>query len=497
MNKSFYSALGSVIPETEIANKSGLSYLSAGTAMRLAGRPNIDFVDFAGLPHLSMLNGALVAVDIAVPGTEVKQRMWLPVMDQDNRAIDASKMTLSDVNNSRQRCLVKNIAAVFGHGMSLYLACDGDGAKAVKLLGVEPESDLATIAPVVATLQEGGSPYVEWGVAIAACRITDPNFHWSVVDWDGLPYREVMGGLLVDVETVYLGKTQRLSLPVMDAAFNPIPKDKATPFDWNKAVMRALTKCIAFNSGYGLGVYADDFGGVTGTKATKADAGKPKKTAPSKAEAAQAAEPAKATVVEDAKVEAPEATPPAAEVQAPAAAPVAEPEVMAEAKSEVKAETPAAQAEGAAQTAECVTRFKGVLQKRRTADGNVGIIKLFGDLHKSTKYTDEEKPVCFSVLVPAAAACVTQAEIGALLAEIKTYNAMQYVAKDGLDAVAGKLTATALAAGLAVSDEELMKTVTVLVEAGVAPTQGDVLRLAQVGGVPAETTDLLVAAIEA
>ena len=151
----------------------------------------------------------------------------------------------------------------------------------------------------------------------------------------------------------------------------------------------------------------------------------------------------------------------------------------------------------AAETAECVTRFKGVLQKRRTADGTVGVIKLFGDLHKSTKYSEAEKPVCFGVLVPAAAACVTAAEIGMLLAEIQTYNAMTYVAQDNLDVVAGRLTAVALAAGLAVSDEELLKSVGTLVQAGVAATQGDVLRLAQVGGVPSETIDLLVAAIEA
>lgn len=501
MNQSFYNALGTVIPTEEIASKSGLSYLNAGAAIRLAGMPIVEFVDFGGMPHLELLNGALVAVDIHVPGTDAKQRMWLPVMDQDNKTLDIGTMTLTDVNNNRQRCLVKNIAAVFGSGMSLYLGCDGDGAKAVKLLGVEPDSDLSAVPPVVATLNEGGAPYIEWGVAVAACRITDPNFHWSVVDWNGLPYREVMGGVLVDVETVYKGRTQRLSLPVMDAAHNPIPVAKASVFDWNKAVMRALTKCIAFNSGYGLGVYADDFGSVAGAKPSAKDA---RKKSTAKADAPAADTPAAETPKVDAAPEAApaavqaEAAAPAEEAKAPEAAP-AQADAKEEAKPDAAAEQAAAPSNAAASTdaGECVTRFKSVLQKRRTADGTVGVIRLFGDLNKSTKFTEAEKPVCFGVLVPAAAAFVTAAEIGMLLAEIQTYNAMTYVAQDNLDVVAGRLTAVALAAGLAVSDEELLKSVGTLVQSGVAATQGDVLRLAQVGGVPSETIDLLVAAIEA
>lgn len=526
MSKSFYDAFRAAIADTEIAKKSGLSYLSAATAMRLAGRPQVGFVDFDGKPQLDCLNGALVAVDLVLPGTEVSQRMWLPVMDQDNRAIEAGKMNLCDINNSRQRALVKAIAAVFGDGMSLYLACDGDGAKAEKLLNVDPDTDLAEVKPVVATLKEGGAPYIEWGIAVAACRITDPSFQWSVVMWEGKPYREVLGGIMVDVETVYRGKAQVLSLPIMDAAFNSIPAAKATVFDWNKTVMRALTKCIAFNTGYGLGVYADEFGtGSAKTEEGAKDDAKPRggKKAKADAKAAEAAAPAAeaaAPVAE--KVEAPAETAPVAEVAveavveagqpaevAEAAAPVVDAAPVAEAAPAAEVAEAAAEAEAAAAVAkaaesaaaetpvaECVNRFKGVLQKRRAADGVPGIIRLFKDLHVSTKYTAEEKPICYGVLMPASAALSTEAEIGSLLAEVKAYNAMQYVPQDNRDVVAAKLVATALAAGLAESDEALVKAVGTLVEAGVAANNGEVLRLAKAGNVPAETLDLLVAAVE-
>jgi hypothetical protein len=260
---AYHEALSAVIPETEIASKAGLSYLAAATAMRLAGRPNVDFVDFNGKPYLECLGGSLVAVDISLPqhpvnGIAPKQRMWLPVMDRDNLPLEIAKTTTTDINNNRQRCLVKAIAAVLGHGMSVYLGDSGDGAKSAKKLKVTPETNLAEVEPVVATLKEGGAPYIEWNVGLAAARITDAGFHWNVVMWDGFPFREVLGSVMVDVDTTYQGKTQRLSLPLMDAAFNPIPAAKATVSDWNKAVMRCLTKNIAFNSGYGLAVYAED-----------------------------------------------------------------------------------------------------------------------------------------------------------------------------------------------------------------------------------------------
>jgi len=119
-NLSYFNALSATMSEASIAKKGGLAYIAAATAMHLAGRPEVTYVDFAdGNPFLKCLNGALVAVDIPLPGTELQQRMWLPVMDQDNQPLHISRITATDINNSRQRCLVKGIAATLGFGMSV------------------------------------------------------------------------------------------------------------------------------------------------------------------------------------------------------------------------------------------------------------------------------------------------------------------------------------------------------------------------------------------
>lgn len=478
MQDKFFASFGATIPEGEVASKGGLSYLAAATAMNLSGRPQVDFVEFDGKPYLECMGGTLVAVDLTVPDTEVKQRMWLPVMDRDNQTLSLEKTTVTDINNSRQRCLVKALAAVHGVGMSLYLGFDGDGSKAVKALGVTPTTDLETVAPVVSTLKEGGQPYVEWGVGLAACRVTDPSFYWEVVMWEGKPYREVLGGVMVDVDTVYQNKRQRLSLPIMDSAFNPVPVAKASVFDWNKTVMRALTKCIAFNTGYGLSVYADDFGKEDAKTAAKGRKPAAKVDAPAPA-AAIATAPAEAKAVTGA-APVPEAAP--AVVATVATAPV----VAATA-------SPAPAVAPAPATNDAVTRFKGVMQSRRDVGGVLGLISLFDALVASTKFALEDKPACFAVLVPAVSAVAGPAEVTPLLAAIQAHKAMQYLDQSTRDMVAAKLTAISLEAGVAESDDALRQVPAKLVEAGVAVDAADVCRLAELGNVPDETMDLLIA----
>lgn len=530
--KNFFEAYGATIPAAEIASKGGLSYLSAATAMRLAGRPEATFVDFDGKPHLEMLNGSVVAVDLMVPGTDAFQRMYLPVMDRDNATLDIKKTTLTDINNSRQRCLVKAIAAVYGVGMSVFMGCDGDGAKAVKLLGVSPETDLETVEPIVSTLKEGGAPYVEWNAGLAACRITDPTFRWDVVLWDGKPYREVLGGLMVDVDTIYDGLRQRISLPIMDAAFNPVPSAKATVFDWNKTVMRALTKCIAFKTGYGLGVYADEFGkddseakknarkGSTPAKAdakadavsttkveekadAKADAAAETKVeakADVKAEAApaaadvatatDAAAQADTAAAEAVAAPAAEVAAPVAEVAAPAAE-VAAPVVAQEAPAPAAAaEAPAAAAAATADN-EAVGRFREVMRKRKEAAGVKGIVSLYEALTTSTKFADEDKPACFAVLVTASASMIDSENIQDLLGNLLVYKAMQHVPQDTRDIIGAKLTSVALNTAVAQGDEALRNAHLDLMSSGVAVDDTDVFRLAKLANVPQETIDLL------
>jgi hypothetical protein len=532
---SFFDAFGATIPATEIAGKNGLSYIAAATAMRLAGRPEVRFVDFDGKPYLEMLGGSVVAVDLQVPGLDKTQRMWLPVMDQDNNALAIKNTKATDINNSRQRCLVKAIAATHGHGMSLYVNCDGDGTKAVKMLGVNPETNLEEVTPIISTLKEGGAPFIEWGIGLSACRITDPAFHWGVVMYNGLPYREVLGGLMVDVQTVYDGMAQVLSLPIMDSTHNPISVDKATPSDWNKAVMRALTKCIAFNTGYGIGVYADEFGsdkdpkaggkGNKGSKATpaKAETKAAEAAAPAATDAAETpatvASPAATEVVKAA--ETPAETSVAAEVVDAAGATVATAEVKevkaqaettqtnAEAPVETapaaqesapaadaQASAPAAETKAAAATEavadnEAVARFRKVLGDRRKVGGVAGVVTLFDALKTSQKFEEADKPACFQVLVSSVAAIVDNENILDLLNNITKYNAMQYLASDARDLVAARLTSVLLTAALAAGDDALKTAPEDLVSAGVAQDVDDVLRLAVIGHVPAETVDLL------
>lgn len=533
LTKTFFEAFSAKIDDAEILHKGGLSYLAAAAAVRMAGFPEVTFVDFDGKPYLDCLGGALVAVDLAVPGTGVVQRMWLPVMDRDNMTLALDKTQLTDINNNRQRCLVKAIAAVYGDGMSIFLGCDGDGAKAAKMLGVNPDSELTEVPPVIATLKEGGAPYIEWGIGLAACRITDPTFHWEVVLWPDaqgrmLPFREVLGGLMVDVDTMYRGKRQRLSLPVMDAAFKQMPVARASVFDWNKTVMRALTKCIAFNAGYGIGVYADEFGierdtgkakrAGKGTSAKAAEAQAPATEATATAAEATVDASAQATVTDaDSQAEviaanaesndaiaevAAESTPVAEATPAAEAAPAAESTSAAEAapvaESAPEAEsTPAAEATADATPvasgdfAEAIQRFRGVMQSRREAKGVEGLISLYKALDESTKYTAEEKPACFAVLTPAIAVIITEQHIELLLTEIEKYEAMKYLAQDARSMVAAKLCAIHLRNACDQGNNVLLHAPTLLMTAGVAAHFDDVLALAKVGGLEDETLALL------
>lgn len=471
--KNFYDALGATIPASDIASKGGLSYLAAATAMSLADRPQATFVEFADKPYLELLGGALVAVDLPVEGGAI-QRMYLPVMDRDNKSIKLDAVTVADINNNRQRALVKAIATVHGAGMSLYLGCDGDGAKAVKMLGVEPTTDLATVSPVVAKLEEGGEPYIEWNVGVAVCRITDPTFNWKVVEWNSKPYREVLGGIFVDVETTYKGKTLVLGLPVLDGKFDPVPVAKATTFDWNKTVMRALTKCIAFNTGYGLSVYAD----IADSK--KDD--KKKSTTKASAASAPAATPAPAPAA------AKEAPKPETADKANAPAPVEAASTPAPAPA--PAETPVVAQEDAG-TAESVDRFKKVMQGRKTDHGVPGLQTLFEALKVSTKFATEHKPACYAVLVNVLASQAEGKDVAELVNNLKAYGAMAHVPADARDLVSSRITTNFLAASLDDGDDVLKAAPGVLVSAGIAKDSADVLRLAQMGGVPAATVDLL------
>jgi hypothetical protein len=535
--QSYFDALGLDINKAEIAEKNGFSYLSAATAMKLAGLPEVEFAGFGDKPFLTAFNGSLVAVDIGVPlgdNTSFKQRTWLPVMNQDNLDLDLEVTSVNDINNNQQRCLVKAVAATLGYGMSVFLGHNGSGSQAVKMLGVKPDSDLTQVPPVVSTLKEGGAPYVEWTVALAAARVTDPTFHWEVLEWDGLPYREVLDGIIVDVATVYRGKRQVLSRPLLDSAQNPVSPKDATVSSWNKAVMRALAKGIAFNTGYGIEVYSKELIAELGANpAAKGSRSKPKAepkadnkpaeaptdaTPATSAAATPVAEAEKATAAaqtETAKQDAPaqaeaaaqapateQASAPAqaetaaepakaAEEAAPAAA-TAEPAAESKPATDAKAGGASDKSEGGETREQAVARFKDqVMPKRNSTSGTPGLITLFDDLEKSNKFLPDHKPACFGVLVQGVTAKITPADIHALVGAIQKHNAMQYVAQDALDLVAARLTKTLLEEAAGVDDDALCRAVPAVVDAGIAKDIDDVFRLAKAGGVSEELLTLL------
>lgn len=503
--QNYHQLLSIAIPASDIASKSGLSYLSAATAMSLAERPEATFVDFGTKPYLEMLNGALVAVDLPIEGSTAVQRMYLPVMDRDNGSLNIADMTVEDVNSNRQRALVKAIATVYGAGMSVFLGHEGAGDKAAKMLGIVPETDLTTVKPIVAHLREGNEPYIEWTVGVAACRITDPSFSWKIVEWDGKPFREVLGGMMVDVLTIYKGKSLTLSLPVLDGAFNVIPLAEISTLDWNKVAMRALTKCIAFNTGYGLSVYSDTKAANKDEKAEKA--ADKKATSKSAAAAAPAAAapaptpaptpaPAPAAEKETAKPEEAQAPVEAKAQPAPAPTPAAEASAPAPAAAApaaaAPAEEPAAAAAATGTQAESVERFRGVMKSRNDTAQIAGLQTLFEALKVSAKFPEEDKPACYAVLVSALAPQAEGEQSVALVANLTSYGAMAHVPADIRDVVSGRIAAAYLAAALASGNNDMLKDApAVLTAAGVVKDIADLARVAKVAGTPAETLDLV------
>lgn len=393
--QQFIDNLRSVIPQTEISKKNNLSYLAAATAVARAERPLFKYAEFEGidgqlLPFQAMLGGGVVAVQLMLD-EKTHQTMYLPIMDRDNLAIPLKQITVTDINNSRQRCLVKAVAAVTGVGMSVFMGCDGDGEKAIKVLGLDSSADLATVTPIVSKT-ESGAPYIEWTYGLAAARIVDPSFKWSVKRYgaEKLPFREVQGSIMVDVMTTFKGRSLVISLPTMDGAFNPIPADKVDVLNWNKTVMRALTKCIAFNTGYGLNVYADETGVKAETVARASTRGGSKKDSakaaattaapapassatPAPAPAAKAStdtpDSASAETGKVAEASAAEATPPAAQATTETA------EQSTKVNADVSAAAPAPQAEAQQASTDATVAQAPVAKVDEPASADGGEVK--------------------------------------------------------------------------------------------------------------------------
>jgi len=232
----FFQSISLVLPEGAVQEKNGLSYLPAATAWQMAGRPSINAVDFEGdLPFRQdpLVNGLLVAARCFDTG----QMTWLPVLDHRN-----------------QVAVVKAIALCTGVGLSLYAGFSGDGAAFADALGVTPEStNLERVIPLSGEKKSGGKaaiPYLEWAVAHAVAKVTDPEFFWEALPFE-VPHPEtgevvqsliqpVLNGFRVRVRMTWRGTSLVQDLPVMDGSSRPLAKVSVA--DWNRAVMRALAR---------------------------------------------------------------------------------------------------------------------------------------------------------------------------------------------------------------------------------------------------------------
>ncbi len=260
-----------------IADANGLSYLPWPTAIALANRPQIDVVTYDGLPYIAFFGGAVVAVE-GMSG-ERKQRVWLPVMDAKHKSVSAESLDVRDINDAISRCRAKAVAMLHGVGLSLYAGYGGNNIAFLRDLGVKPTSDISQVEPLTANKPgKAGASYVDWVAAYTAAKITDPAFHFEVLKFHNvdmetgeeqlIPAQRVGNSWMVAVKLTYKGRDHVEWLPIMGQAevmtknglkkLDHQPLLNPTTHDWNRAVMRCLTRGIAMLTGYGLSVYAKE-----------------------------------------------------------------------------------------------------------------------------------------------------------------------------------------------------------------------------------------------
>lgn len=126
MNNTF-KELSAVNVNDHIEKKGNLSYLSWPYAYKslMAYDPDASFEvkhypqGDINVPYMKTEEGYLVETSLTVKG-ETKE-MWLPVMDNRNRAVKQADMM--QINKTIMRCLVKNMS-LFGLGLYIYAGED-------------------------------------------------------------------------------------------------------------------------------------------------------------------------------------------------------------------------------------------------------------------------------------------------------------------------------------------------------------------------------------
>lgn len=255
-----------------VCQANGFDYLPWPIAVALAERPTLSVRTWDNSPLISFFGGVVVAVE----GNG--QTTWLPVLNLRNQPVSLANCSVRDINDSLSRCRAKAIALNYGVGLSLYAGFGERVNDFLRSVGVRPDSDLSQVDPL--TSQKPGSKgatYVDWVAAYTSAKVTDPDFRFQVVEFndvdeDGvqqmIPAKRVAGGWMVAVDLTYKGQQHTEWLPIMGVQevntkagvkkMDHQPLAAPTTHDWNRAVMRCLTRGVAVLTGYGLSVYAGE-----------------------------------------------------------------------------------------------------------------------------------------------------------------------------------------------------------------------------------------------
>lgn len=174
-----WAKLSRIDVKDKIKTKDGLSYLSWAYAWDILNShyPDvscaIEMNEETRMPYFMGSAGAIVYVNITIKG--ITKRMWLPVMDYQNRAMKdeaysfktkkgerfVTAITMMEVNKALMRCLVK-CAAMFGLALYIYEGED--------FPSIDPLEELTPIAEKIVEFLEEKE---DWNAYCLLCPLTE------------------------------------------------------------------------------------------------------------------------------------------------------------------------------------------------------------------------------------------------------------------------------------------------------------------------------------
>lgn len=144
--KSVWETLSAIDCSAKVEQKGKLTYLSWAWAWQTLMEHYPDSTYEYSEP--CSISNDTVEVHVSVTVQGVTHSMWLPVMDNRNKAI--VNPTTRDISDARMRCLVKCIAMF---GLGIYIYAGEDLPETTKTMEVSPEQ----AAEIKTLLEESGA----------------------------------------------------------------------------------------------------------------------------------------------------------------------------------------------------------------------------------------------------------------------------------------------------------------------------------------------------